>query len=65
MIWVELAKINHSPFVDTRKNQSAIFETRYYKMRYFKKDVLVGQESDIIRVVSPIGNGADLANKLK
>lgn len=66
MSWVEIARINHSPFVDTRSNSSNKTETRYYKMRYFKKDILVGQESDIIRVISyKYKGGADLANVVK
>jgi hypothetical protein len=66
MSWEEIAKINHGPFVDRRRNQSGNFETRYYKMRYFKKDTLVGFDSDIIRVISPISKaGADLSNKVK
>jgi|GEM_PF-429795 len=64
--WVEIARVNHSPFIDTRYNSTNKPETRYYKMRYVKKDALVGQESDIIRVISTkLKPGADLANKVK
>ena len=66
MSWEEIARINHSPFIDTRSNTTNKPETRYYKMRYIKKDSLVGQESDIIRVISTkLKPGADLANKVK
>ena len=54
MNWIEIIKLNHSPFIDTRANSSNKPETRYYKIRYFKKDVLVGQDSDIISVISTI-----------
>jgi hypothetical protein len=54
MNWVEIAKNNLSPFIDKRPNSSTKPETRYYKMRYFRKDVLVGEDSDIIYVVSII-----------
>ena len=64
--WVEIARINHSPFIDTRFNASNKPETRYYKFRYIKKDILIGMESDIIRVISnKLKPGADLANKVK
>ena len=64
--WVELARMNHSPFIDTRENSSNKPETRYYKFQYLKKDKAVGMESDIIRIVSPIFKaGSDLANKVK
>jgi hypothetical protein len=65
MNWAEIARVAHSPFIDTRSNSNNKPETRYYKMRYLKKDVLVGQDSDIIRLISTISGGADLANKLK
>lgn len=66
MNWEEIARINHAPFIDTRSNTTNKPETRYYKMRYIKKDNLVGQESDIIRVISTkLKPGADLANKVK
>jgi hypothetical protein len=54
MNWVEIAKNNISPFIDKRPNSSNKPETRYYKMRYFRKDILVGQDSDIIDVISII-----------
>jgi hypothetical protein len=64
--WTEIARVIHAPFVDNRVNTLNKPETRYYKMQYLKHDKVVGQESDIIRVISTVGkSGADLANKLK
>lgn len=66
MEWTEIARITQSPFFDNRFNTTNKPETRYYKFRYLKKDMMVGQESDIIRVISnKLKPGADLANKVK
>jgi hypothetical protein len=49
--WTLLEKDNRSPYEDIRKNQKAgVPELRYYRFRYFKNDVAVGQFSDIITV---------------
>ncbi len=66
MVWEEVARLNHSPFIDTRINSSNKPEIRYYKMRYILNDELVGQESVIVNVVSnKFKAGSDLANKVK
>lgn len=66
MNWVEIARVSHSPFVDTRLNVANKPEIRYYKMRYIKKDTFVGQMSDIVQVVAEIYKGGiDLANVVK
>ena len=58
IIWTELARVSRSPFVDDYMNiKTNVPETRYYKMQYFKKDVLVGAESDIMRVVAEVYKG--------
>ena len=66
MEWTEMVRVTQSPFIDTRFNATNKPETRYYKFRYIKKDILIGMESDIIRVISnKLKPGADLANKVK
>lgn len=58
IIWTELTRVNHSPFTDGTMNmKSATPETRYYKMMYYKKDEVVGRESDIMRVVAEVYQG--------
>lgn len=50
-----LKKCAHPPFEDKRKNLSYVTpESRYYKMRYFKNDVPVGLESDVVKVTAEI-----------
>ncbi|MFH0894805.1 MAG: hypothetical protein V2A54_10260 [Bacteroidota bacterium] len=65
--WVEIGRVTHSPFVDLRLNKEKKPETRLYKLRYFKNDVQVGKESDIIRVLAEVYNRpeSDPASKLK
>ena len=52
--WVEYTRCTISPFTDTRKNKISQPETRLYKMKYFKKDIPEGIESDIIKVAVAI-----------
>ena len=53
--FTKLDRDNRSPYEDKRKNQTNnVPETRYYKMRYFKNDVLVGLESDVVKIVAQI-----------
>jgi hypothetical protein len=66
--WEELARVSHSPFIDSRLNAEKIPETRLYAMRYFKNDVIVGLETDVIRIVAEVYRskaGAELAKILK
>lgn len=66
MIWTELGRAASSPFIDTRLNESNKPETRHYKIRYLKKQIPVGKDSDIISVVATVYKaGAELANKVK
>ena len=52
--WVEYTRCTVSPFTDTRKNAGSQPETRMYKFQYFEKDLPVGLQSDIIKVVTAI-----------
>ena len=52
--WVEFTRCTISPFKDIRKNASNQPETRMYKFQYFEKDLPVGKQSDIIKVVVAI-----------
>jgi hypothetical protein len=69
IIWTELTRVNHSPFMDGCNNiKSNVAETRYYKMQYYKKDEVVGLESDIMRVLAEVTKGkagSELAKILK
>jgi hypothetical protein len=66
LVWTELNRATTSPFVDTRYNEGNLPETRYYKMRYLKKDLPVGQDSDMISVIAvKFKAGAELAGKVK
>jgi hypothetical protein len=68
MDWEELTKITHSPFIDTRLNAAKKPETRYYRMRYFKNDVVVGKTSDVIQIIAEVYKnkaGNETATKLK
>lgn len=58
IIWTELTRVNHSPYTDGSNNMKINApETRYYKMQYYKKDEVVGIESDIMRVVAEVYQG--------
>lgn len=51
----KLDKDFKSPFEDTRKNKELnVPETRHYKFRYIFKDEVVGESTDIIKVVCDI-----------
>jgi hypothetical protein len=66
--WQPLARVNHSPYMDIRLNQARVPEVRLYKFVYFKNDKIVGQESEIIRVLAEVyvdQSGADLSGKVK
>lgn len=52
--WVEIGRDFRSPYIDTKQNISKRPEARYYKFRYIYKDQIVGQESDIVKVVAEI-----------
>jgi hypothetical protein len=66
LVWTELARATTSPWTDNRYNASTLPEPRHYKMRYFKKDVPVGKESDTISVIAVrFKAGAELATKVK
>lgn len=52
--FTEIGKDTHSPFEDTRVNVTEGAETRYYRLRYFKKDAAVGLYSDVVKVVCSI-----------
>ena len=49
--WTVLGDDRYSPFDDTRAAlKSGESETRYYRMRYLKKDEVVGEYSDLVQV---------------
>ena len=52
--WKKIGTDSKSPFEDTRVNVTEFPETRYYRIRYTKDDMPVGQYSDIKKVVSEI-----------
>lgn len=66
LIWTEIGRAGISPFVDNRPNGTSKPETRYYRMRYHKKEIPVGKDSNTISVNANITKaGNDLATKVK
>jgi len=50
----EVSRAVHSPFEDLRKNLAEHPEARYYKLRYFKNDKPIGQETGTVKIVAEI-----------
>ncbi len=63
MVWTEIGRSASSPFIDARPNKTNKPETRYYRISYLKKQVIVGLPSDSITVIANVGS--DLATKVK
>ena len=52
--WIVVARLNHSPYMDKRMNKVHQPETRVYKSRLVKNDVMVGIESDVLHVTAAV-----------
>ena len=66
IIWTEIGRAASSPFIDTRENQTSKPETRLYRMRYVRKQLPIGKESDPLSVVANVYKaGHELGTKVK
>jgi hypothetical protein len=57
--WIKIGEDQFSPIEDRRLNKTNQPENRFYRLRYIKNDVPIGQYSEIVHVVAQIYKAVD------